>query len=167
MSESLLRRTERDGDRVRSLGAARRQEISFAITWCLRKLWGSQSWLQPAFSRRPLGTAASRRSREPPERRLRAGLPAPQCACGPVRPIKGSGRPIDNRPQVENLPHKSGRDTNAQPYKFWGYQGRSLRRPTVWIAMRAWGVDITDFQTDPLRIFSAIRSMIPWSIPKV
>ena len=31
-------------------------------------LWGSHSWLQPAFSRRP---------QEPPERRLRARLPAP------------------------------------------------------------------------------------------
>jgi len=33
--------------------------------------WGSQSWLQPAFSRRPL-------SKTPPERRLQARLPAPQ-----------------------------------------------------------------------------------------
>jgi len=46
-------------------------------------LWGSQSWLQPAFSRLPRsmtnfsGYAAGGRSwfEEPPERRLQARLP--------------------------------------------------------------------------------------------
>jgi hypothetical protein len=44
----------------------------------LHKLWGSQSWLQPAFSRLFRDTNARRRPEKPPERRLRARLPAPQ-----------------------------------------------------------------------------------------
>jgi hypothetical protein len=45
---------------------------------CLHKLWGSQSWLQSAFSRRSRGTNTPRRPEKPPKRRLRARLPAPQ-----------------------------------------------------------------------------------------
>jgi hypothetical protein len=40
-------------------------------------LWGSQSWLQPAFSRPSAGHEGSLMAQEPPERRLRARLPAP------------------------------------------------------------------------------------------
>ena len=38
--------------------------------------WGSQSWLQPAFSRPSAGHEGSLTTHEPPERRLRARLPA-------------------------------------------------------------------------------------------
>jgi hypothetical protein len=41
-------------------------------------LWGSQSWLQPAFSRLSAEHEGSLTTREPPERRLQARLPAPQ-----------------------------------------------------------------------------------------
>src|ERR1039458_9649272 len=41
-------------------------------------LWGSQSWLQPAFSRPCAGHESSLMAQEPPERRLRARLPAPR-----------------------------------------------------------------------------------------
>jgi hypothetical protein len=41
-------------------------------------LWGSQSWLQPAFSRPCAGHEGSLMAQEPPERRLRARLPAPR-----------------------------------------------------------------------------------------
>src|ERR1035441_6664977 len=41
-------------------------------------LWGSQSWLQPAFSRPSAGHEGSLMAQEPPERRLRARLPAPR-----------------------------------------------------------------------------------------
>ena len=52
----------------------------------LRKLWGSQSWLPPAFSRR---LPAARGIQEPPERRLQPGLAAPHrllyfLACTPL-----------------------------------------------------------------------------------
>jgi adenosylcobinamide-phosphate synthase len=43
-------------------------------------LRGSQSWLQPAFSRLWPGAKTRARSQEPPERRLQAELPAPQLA---------------------------------------------------------------------------------------
>jgi hypothetical protein len=52
--------------------------LSFDPTNVLHKLWGSQSWLQPAFSRRLRASKALDDSKEPPERRLRAELPAPQ-----------------------------------------------------------------------------------------
>jgi len=42
--------------------------------------WGSQSWLPPAFSRRFPSVRFAPASKEPPERRLQAGLPAPR-AC--------------------------------------------------------------------------------------
>jgi hypothetical protein len=41
-------------------------------------LWGSQSWLQPAFSRPSAEHEGSPTTHEPPERRLRARLPAPR-----------------------------------------------------------------------------------------
>src|ERR1017187_8011857 len=41
-------------------------------------LWGSQSWLQPAFSRLSAEHEGSLMTQEPPERRLRARLPAPR-----------------------------------------------------------------------------------------
>src|SRR5271157_455592 len=41
-------------------------------------LWGSQSWLQPAFSRPSAGHEGSLMAQKPPERRLRARLPAPR-----------------------------------------------------------------------------------------
>jgi hypothetical protein len=70
---------------------------------CLHKLWGSQSWLQPAFSRRSRGTNTRRRPDKPPKRRLRARLPAPRPAnrfagtkFGPLRPPKrGIGKRLD------------------------------------------------------------------------
>ena len=40
--------------------------------------WGSQSWLQPAFSRPSADHKGSLMAQEPPERRLRARLPAPR-----------------------------------------------------------------------------------------
>src|ERR1035438_10365731 len=40
--------------------------------------WGSQSWLQPAFSRPSAEHEGSLTTHEPPERRLRARLPAPR-----------------------------------------------------------------------------------------
>jgi hypothetical protein len=42
------------------------------------KLWGSQSWLQPALSRRLRLRRLAHDAKKPPKRRLRAGLPAPQ-----------------------------------------------------------------------------------------
>jgi hypothetical protein len=39
-------------------------------------LWGSQSWLQPAFSQLSAEHEGSLMTQEPPERRLRARLPA-------------------------------------------------------------------------------------------
>ena len=41
-------------------------------------LWGSQFWLQPAFSRRLRLRRLAHGAKEPPERRLRARLPAPR-----------------------------------------------------------------------------------------
>jgi hypothetical protein len=40
--------------------------------------WGSQSWLQPVFSRPSAEHEGSLMAQEPPERRLRARLPAPR-----------------------------------------------------------------------------------------
>src|SRR6266542_910802 len=39
------------------------------------------------------------------------------------------------------------------------------RRPAASIPFFASGVDMTASQTEPLRTFSAINSMLPWSIP--
>jgi hypothetical protein len=52
--------------------------LSFRPDAILHKLWGSQSWLRPAFSRLLRGTKLVHCPKEPPERRLRARLPAPQ-----------------------------------------------------------------------------------------
>jgi hypothetical protein len=48
---------------------------SFPAPEMLRKLWGSQSWLPPALSRR---SARSNDPKKLPERRLQARLPAPR-----------------------------------------------------------------------------------------
>jgi hypothetical protein len=53
-------------------------------------LWGSQSWLQPAFSRLWLAARARTRMAKPPERRLQAELPAPHR--GPGSLLGNSGR---------------------------------------------------------------------------
>src|ERR1035438_8492775 len=42
------------------------------------RLWGSQSWLPLAFSRRLRGSKTRACPKKPPERRLQARLPAPQ-----------------------------------------------------------------------------------------
>ena len=40
-------------------------------------------------------------------------------------------------------------------------------RPTASIARLAWGVDMTLSQTEPVRMFSVMSRMMPWSIPRV
>ena len=52
--------------------------LTLALETNLHKLWGSQSWLQPAFSRPLPGTKTPHGAKKPPKRRLRAGLPAPR-----------------------------------------------------------------------------------------
>jgi hypothetical protein len=72
------------------------------------ELWGTQPWLQPAFSRL-LGSMEARRAAEmPPERRLKARLPAPERAAKAVRPLpdgRGSVRAAANFQAVMTFDH--------------------------------------------------------------
>src|ERR1035438_10464571 len=66
-------------------------------------LWGSQSWLQPAFSRPSAGREGSRMAQEPPERRLRARLPAPRLLSRKAPPC-ASERSSDTQPPLRDRP---------------------------------------------------------------
>ena len=69
---------------IKGLGGARFSPMSLTLPRAnrLHKLWGSQSWLQPAFSRLFRDTNTRRRPEKPtkrrPQRGPRARLPAPQ-----------------------------------------------------------------------------------------
>src|ERR1019366_5530090 len=72
-------------------------------------LWGSQSWLQPAFSRPCAGHEGSLMAQEPPERRLRARLPAPRLFSRKALPCASGRSPEECRPSCARM-HK------AEPY---------------------------------------------------
>src|SRR5258706_13962755 len=68
--------------------------------------WGSQSWLQPDFQPAPLDrTYRTESTRKPAARRI-ARPTSSQIRDGLVIP----GGPINNRPQVDNLPTVADKD---------------------------------------------------------
>ena len=69
-----------DGSQLSCSGAANPGQcrILLSIPGCLPESWGSQSWLQPAFSRHFRGANARRRPAKPPEKPSAGKIVRPQ-----------------------------------------------------------------------------------------
>ena len=88
--------------------------------------WGSQSRLQPAFSRPSADHKGSLMAQEPPERRLRARLLAPRLFSRKAPPCaeRSSGSPPTAFPEpARSAPSWGSPGSIAGPVRCWPYRG--------------------------------------------
>ena len=130
-------------------------------------LWGSQSWLQPAFSR------LSPRVRRSPASDFgvsyRGKPQAVQAFASDAR------RPITNRPQVGNLPHKivAAREEGKDGSTKSAWHVPALRLDLLMLSEQYWGpascpTHTTDAESSESRAAYRARSTVPhpWESPK-
>src|ERR1035438_2551191 len=104
-------------------------------------LWGSQSWLPPAFSRRLRGSKTGACPKKPPERRLQARLPAPQnwrnfgrttldWSCGPPGALPDGVSPAQGAESARDLAVAA--NSPGHPNRSQSPLRRTIRCPGTW-----------------------------------